>query len=87
MTEPTKCTEGCRLHSKECNFQIFTNASNIGLHAQVKRDSVKGLYLYLEEELHINVLEMKAVLALKQVKSQYQNQIVLGAMGNPVVVA
>ena len=88
VEESTKCSQRCRSPPPRTQYSKFTDASNIGWGTHLEQNSIKGLGSDLEKSLHINILELKAVfLALKNLKSQCQNQTVLVATDNSTVVA
>ena len=77
---PAHMMKGSGLHPKGHSIQLFTDASNEGWGAQLEQNSTQGLWSPQEKELHINVLELKAVfLALRHFKDQCQDQTVLVA--------
>ena len=85
---PTNVMKGAALQPKDHSIQLFTDASNEGWGAHLEQVSTKGLWSDREKRLHINVLELKAVsLALQRFKDQCQNQTVLVATDNSMVVA
>ena len=76
------------LHPKDRRIQLFTDASNEGWGAQLEQATTKSLWSDREKRLHINVLELKAVsLARQSFRDQCQNQTVLVATDNSIVVA
>ena len=80
--------QGQPLHPMDHAIQIFTDASKEGWGAHVAGQMAKGTWSRPESNLHINVLELKAVLlALRQFKSLVSNKIVLVATDNTTVVA
>ena len=87
VVRPSKCaTQIC--HPKEHEELIFTDASNTGLGAHSGQNSTGGRWSLSEKHLHINLLEMKAVLlALQFFKKDCRNNQVLIASGNTSVVA
>ena len=85
---PANVIKGSDLHPKDHSIQLFTDASNEGWGAHLEQSSTQGLWSPQEKGLHINVLELKAVfLALRQFKDQCQDQTVLVATDNSIVVA
>ena len=80
--------QGQPLHPIKHALQIFTDASKEGWGAHLKRAHCKGSWSVPESKLHINYLELKAVLlALKEFQDLCTNQIVLVATDNTTVVA
>ena len=80
--------QGEHLHPKEHKKLIFTDASNTGWGAHSGQNSTGGLWSLSEKHLHINLLEMKAVLlALQFFKTDCSNNQVLIASDNTSVVA
>ena len=66
----------------------MADTSNEGWGAHLEHASTKGLWSDRGKRLHINVLELKAVsLVFQRFKDQCQNQTVLVAMDNSIVVA
>ena len=73
---------------RDHDILIFTDASNAGWGAHLNHDSVGGLWSQIEKRLHINVLELKAViLALQHFSHQCHKKQVLVASDNTTVVA
>ena len=80
--------QGEHLHPKEHEKLRFTDASNAGRGAHSGQNSTGGLWSLSEKHLHINLLEMKAVLlALQFFKTDCRNNQVLIASDNTSVVA
>ena len=76
------------LHPRDHDVLIFTDASNAGWGAHLDHASAGGLWSHTEQQLHINVLELKAViLALKHFSDQCTKKQVLVASDNTTVVA
>ena len=85
---PKNVIKGADLYPKDHSIQLFTDASNEGWGAHLEQASTKGLWSDREKRLHINILELKAVsLALQKFKDQCQNQTVLVATENSIIVA
>ena len=79
---------GQPLHPMDHSVQIFTDASKEGWGAHLEGRMAKGVWSTQESSLHINVLELKAVLlALREFLDVVQNRIVLIATDNSTVVA
>ena len=79
---------GANLHPKDHSIQLFTDISNEGWDTHLDQNSTKGLWSDREKRLHINILELRAVsLALRSFKDQCQNQTVLVATDNSIVIA
>ena len=53
--------KGCPLHAEEHNLLLFTDASVKGWGAHLGDLTVSGLWSDTEANLHINILELKAV--------------------------
>ena len=80
--------KGQPLHPLQHAVQIFTDASNEGWGAHLGDFTARGVWSPLEGRLHINFLEMKAVLlALRQLEHLCKDQIVLVATDNTTVVS
>ena len=79
---------GQLLHPLQHAVQLFTDASNEGWGAHLGDFTARGVWSPLEGRLHINFLEMKAVLlALRQLEHLCKDQIVLVATDNTTVVS
>ena len=79
---------GQLLHPLRHAVQIFTNASNKGWVAHLVDYTARSGWSILESRLHINFLELKAVLlALKEFKPLCRGRVVLVATDNTTVVA
>ena len=80
--------KGQPLHLLSHALQLFTDASNEGWGAHLGDSTARGVWSDVESRLHINFLELKAVLlALKSFELLCRNQIVLIATDNATVVA
>ena len=80
--------KGQPLHPLQHALQIFTDASNEGWGAHLGGSTARGVWSEPESRLHINFLELKAVLlALKSFEQQCTGQIVLIATDNTTVVS
>ena len=76
------------LHPRDHGVLIFTNASNAGWGTHLDHKSTGGLCSHIEKQLHINVLELKAIiLALQHFSKQCGRKQVLVASDNTNVVA
>ena len=85
---PKNVLTGCPLHVEEHNLLLFTDASIKGWGAHLGDLTISGLWSDTEANLHINILEMKAVfLAIRSFQSHLLNQRVLVASDNVTVVA
>ena len=85
---PKNVLTGCPLHVEEHNLLLFTDASIKGWGAHLGDLTISGLWSDTEANLHINILEMKAVfLAIRSFQSHLLNQRVLVASDNATVVA
>ena len=79
---------GQPLHPIKHALQIFTDASKEGWGAHLNECTERGLWSLPESNLHINYLELKAVLlALKEFRDLCSGQIVLVATDNTTVVS
>ena len=86
--DPQNALSGEFLHPRDHDVLIFTDASNAGWGAHLDHPSTGGLWSHTEKQLHINVLELKAViLALKHFSDQCTKKQVLVASDNTTVVA
>ena len=73
---------------ESCRTQIFTDASKEGWGAHLGDFTARGVWSVPESHLHINFLELKAVLlALKRFQHLVQGKVVLVATDNTTVVA
>ena len=82
-------TEGFRPSPQRPQCSNLSEVSNVGWGAHFEQDSVKGLWSDREKRLHINVLELNVVigvLALKGFKVRCQNQTMLVATDNSILV-
>ena len=80
--------QGEFLHPREHEKLIFTDASNAGWGAHLGQNSTGGVWSLTEKHLHINLLELKAVLlALQFFQTDCRNNQVLIASDNTSVVA
>ena len=59
---PQNVLSGEFLHPRDHDILIFTDVSNAGWGAHLNHDSVRGIWSKVEKQLHINVLELKAVI-------------------------
>ena len=79
---------GQPLHPLKHGLQLFTDASKEGWGAHLNERTARGTWSLPESKLHINYLELKAVLlALKEFQDLCSNKIVLVATDNTTVVA
>ena len=79
---------GQPLHPLKHALQIFTDASKEGWGAHLDEHTARGTWSLPEIKLHINHLELKAVLlALKEFRTLVCNKTVLIATDNTTVVA
>ena len=86
--DPQNVLQGEFLHSREHEKLIFTDASNAGWGAHLGQNSTGGVSSVTEKHLHINLLELKAVLlALRFFQTDCRNNQVLIASDNTSVVA
>ena len=83
-----KCLDRVSLHAEEHNLLLFTDASIKGWGAHLEDLTVSGLWSDREANLHINILELKAVfLAIRSFQTHLLNKRVLVASDNSTVVA
>ena len=79
---------GAPIHPHVHNTLVFTDASQKGRGAHLNEIVLSGLWSNKEAQLHINVLELKAVLlALKGFQEHLQGQRVLICSDNSTVVS
>ena len=79
---------GAPLHPHVHNTLVFTDASQKGWGAHLNQIVLSGLWSNKEAQLHINVLELKAVLlALKGFQENLQGQSMLICSDNSTVVS
>ena len=79
---------GQALHPIKHALQLFTDASKEGWGAHLNDNTARGSWSLPESKLHINYLELKAVLlALKEFRDLCTGQIVLVATDNTTVVS
>ena len=84
----TNVLTGQPLHPLQHAVQLFTDASNEGWGAHLGDFTARGGWSSMESLLHINYLEMKAVLlALQRCEHLCRDQIVLVATDNTTVVS
>ena len=87
-TKETDVLIGQPLHPLSHAIQIFTDASKEGWGAHLGDFTARGIWSVPESHLHINFLELKAVLlALKSFQHLVQGKVVLVATDNTTVVA
>ena len=78
--------KGQPLHPLQHAVQLFTDASNEGWGTHLGDFTARGAWSPLESPLHINFLELKAVLlALRQFEHLFKDQIVLVTTDNTTV--
>ena len=81
-------SKGQPLHPLQHALQLFTDASNEGWGAHLGDSTARGIWSSIESRLHINFLELKAVLlALQKFEHLCRDQIVLVATDNTTVVS
>ena len=86
--DPQNVLQGEYLHPREHEKLIFTDTSNAGWSIHLGQNSTGGLWSLSEKHIHINLLEMKAVLlALQFFQTDCRNNQVLIASDNTSVVA
>ena len=77
--DPQNLLKGSSLHQKEHNVLIFTDASGKGWGAHLSNCTISGVWQQSERNLHINILELKAVfLALKHFQGQLRQKNSIG---------
>ena len=87
-TKETNVLIGQPLHPLCHAIQVFTDASKKGWGAHLDDFTTRGTWSVPESHLHINFLELKAVLlALKRFQHLVQGKVVLVATDNTTVVA
>ena len=87
-SEESNVLRGQPLHPLQHVLQLFTDASNEGWGAHLGDSTARGVWSAIESRLHINFLELKAVLlALKSFEHLCRDQIVLVATDNTTVVS
>ena len=87
-TKETNVLTGQPLHPLSHAVQIFTDASKEGWGAHLGDFTPRGVWSVPESHVHINFLELKAVLlALKRFQHLVQGKVVLVATENTTVVA
>ena len=87
-SEENNVLRGQPLHPLQHALQLFTDASNEGWGAHLGDSTARGVWSLPESRLHINFLELKAVLlALKSFEHLCRDQIVLVATDNTTVVS
>ena len=87
-SEESNVLRGQPLHPLQHALQLFTDASNEGWGAHLGDSTARGVWSAIESRLHINFLELKAVLlALKSFEHLCRDQIVLVATDNTTVVS
>ena len=85
--DPDKVLKGQPLHPLQHALQLFTDASNEGCGAHLGDYTARGLWSKSEGTLHINLLELKAVLlALKRFEQLCWSQTILVCTDNTTVV-
>ena len=86
--DPKNVLTGSPLYAEEHNLLLFTDASVKGWGAHLGDLTVSGLWSDRETNLHINILELKAVfLAIRSFQSHLLKKKVLVASDNSTVVA
>ena len=80
--------KGQSLHPLQHALQLFTDASNEDWGAHLGDSTSRGVWSAIESPLHLNNLELKAVLlALRSLEHLCRDQIVLVATDNTTVVS
>ena len=80
--------EGQALHPLDHSVQVFTDASKEGWGAHIEGQTCRGTWSVQESKLHINILELKAVLlALKEFRTLVSGRVVMVATDNTTVLA
>ena len=81
-------TSGIPIHTFQADFTIFTDASTQGWGARVGDSQILGTWTRTDRKLHINCLELKAVVsALKHWAPMLQGHQVMIATDNSTVVS
>ena len=88
VENPKYVLKGCPLHAEEHNLLLFTDASLKGWGAHLENLTVSGMWSDTEANLHINILELKAVfLPIRSFQTRVMNKRVLVASDNATVVS
>ena len=86
--DPSNVLKGQPLHPLQHALQLFTDASNEGWGAHLGDFTARGLWSTQESALHINLLELKAVLlALKRFERLCWKETILVCSDNTTVVS
>ena len=85
--EENNVLQGQPLYPLKHVLQLFTDASKEGWGAHLNDHTARGTWSLLESKLHINYVELKVFLALKEFQDLCQNNTVLIATDNTTVVA
>ena len=85
--DPQNLTKGVPLKDPEFTHRVFTDASTKGWGAHWENHQVQGVWTQVESNLHINILEMRAVRLALQNFSFPAGSSVLVASDNTTVVA
>ena len=79
---------GCSLRTEEHNLLLFTDASVKGWGTHLRNLTVSGIWSDTEANIHINILELKAVfLAIRSFQTHLMSKRVLVASDNATVVS
>ena len=86
--DPRFLTSGIPLRTFQVEFMIFTDASKQGWGAHMGDSQISGTWTHTDRKLHINCLELKAVIsALQHWAPMLQGRQVMIAMDNSTVVS
>jgi ribonuclease HI len=86
-TDPVHLWSGVPLHRPTPTVRLFTDASTQGWGAHCEGSTFQGLWSTQESTLHINVLEMRAVLLAIEQLEPAPGSVLLVATDNSTVVA
>ena len=88
LGNPKNVLIGCPRHAEEHNLLLFTDASVKGWGAHLGDLTVSGLWSDTEANLHINIMELKALfLAIRSFQIHLMNKRVLVASDSATVVS
>ena len=86
--DPHFLTSGIPIRPFQADYTIFTDASNQGWGAHMGDSKISGIWTHIDRKLHINYLELKAVIcALQHWAPLLQGHQVMIATDNSTVVS
>ena len=86
--DPHFLTSGIPIRPFQADYTIFTDASNQGWGAHMGDSKISGIWTHIDRKLHINCLELKAVIcALQHWAPLLQGHQVMIATDNSTVVS